>query len=252
MEMTIDQLAQSVSMSSRNIREWQRQGLLPPPTRRGRVGIYTDEHVARIRRVQQLHADGFPLDLIRRMIDTGIGRESDIRHLAAEALAPFSTAHPTTVSRAELDSRLGVGAAAQLAKLGLIADTDGDPVSVRNAEALKLIEGLIDVTVPLERLVATLVDVRAHQRSIADVILRAYAEDVWEPFVSSKFAAQDWGSLADYASRGRRLMVALLTHLQQAALDDAAASVVLSEVGQAERALDHIKPLQGGRPDYDD
>ena len=170
MEMTIDQLAQRVSMSSRNIREWQRQGLLPPPTRRGRVGIYSDEHVARIRRVQQLHSEGFPLDLIRRMIDTGTGSESDIRHLAAEVLAPFSTAGPITVSRAELDKRLGAGAAAQLAKLGLIADTDGDPVSVRDAEALDLIEGLTGTGVSLERLVATLVDVRGHQRSIADVI----------------------------------------------------------------------------------
>src|SRR6202000_1106191 len=142
MEMTIDQLAQRVSMSSRNIREWQRQGLLPPPTRRGRVGIYSDEHVARIRRVQQLHSEGFPLDLIRRMIDTGTGDENDIRHLAAEVLAPFSTAGPITVSRAELENRLGAGAAAQLAKLGLIADADGDPVSVRDAEALDLIEGL--------------------------------------------------------------------------------------------------------------
>ena len=223
MEMTIDQLAQRVSMSSRNIREWQRQGLLPPPTRRGRVGIYSDEHVARIRRVQQLHSEGFPLDLIRRMIDTGTGDESDIRHLAAEVLAPFSTAGPTTVSRAELDNRLGAGAAAHLAKLGLIADADGDPVSVRDAEALDLIEGLTGVGISLERLVATLVDVREHQRSIADVIVRAYAEDVWEPFVSSKFAAQDWGSLADNAGRGRRLVSALLTHLQQAAFDDAAA-----------------------------
>jgi DNA-binding transcriptional MerR regulator len=111
MEMTIDELAQRVSMTSRNIREWQRQGLLPPPARRGRVGIYSDEHVARIKRVQQLHSEGFPLDLIRRMIDTGTGSESDIRHLAAEVLAPFSTAGPTTVSRAELDNRLGAGAA---------------------------------------------------------------------------------------------------------------------------------------------
>lgn len=252
MEMTIDQLAQSVSMSSRNIREWQRQGLLPPPTRRGRVGIYSDEHVARIRRVQQLHSDGFPLDLIRRMIDTGIGNESDIRHLAAEVLAPFSTAGPTSVSRAELESRLGAGAAAQLAKLGLIADADGDPVSVCDAEALDLIEGLTGIGVSLERLVATLVDVREHQRCIADGILRAYAEDVWEPFVSSKFAAPDWSSLADHAGRGRRFVSALLTHLQQAAFDDAAASVMLSEVGEAERALDGIKPSQGGRPDYDD
>ncbi len=244
MEMTIDQLAQRVSMSSRNIREWQRQGLLPPPTRRGRIGIYSDEHVARIRRVQQLHSEGFPLDLIRRMIDTGTGSESDIRHLAAEVLAPFSTAGPTTVSPAELDHRLGAGAAAHLAKLGLIADADGDPVSVRDAEALDLIEGLTGVGVSLERLVATLVDVRGHQRSIADVILRAYAEDVWEPFVSSKFAAPDWGSLADNAGRGRRLVSALLTHLQQVAFDDAAASVMLREVDQAERALDGIKPTR--------
>ena len=240
MEITIDQLAQRVSMTSRNIREWQRQGLLPPPARRGRVGIYSDEHVARIRRVQQLHAEGFPLDLIRRMIDTGTGSESDIRHLAAEVLAPFSTAGPVTVSRAELDNRLGVGAAAQLAKLGLIADADGDPVSVRDAETLELIEGLTGIGVSLERLVATLVDIRGHQRSIADGILRAYAEDVWEPFVSSRFATPDWGSLASNASRGRQLTIALLTHLQQAALDDAAASVVLSEIEHAEQALDGI------------
>jgi DNA-binding transcriptional MerR regulator len=252
MEITIDQLAQRVSMSSRNIREWQRQGLLPPPTRRGRVGIYSDEHVARIRRVQQLHSEGFPLDLIRRMIDTGIGNESDIRHLAAEVLAPFSTAGPTTVSRAELENRLGAGAAAHLAKLGLIADADGDPVSVRDAETLDLIEGLTGMGVSLERMVATLVDVRGHQRCIADVILRTYAEDVWEPFVSSKFAAPDWGSLADHAGRGRRLVSALLTHLQQAAFDDAAASVMLSEIEHAEEALDGIEPLQGGRADYDD
>ncbi len=252
MEITIDQLAQRVSMSSRNIREWQRQGLLPPPTRRGRVGIYSDEHVARIRRVQQLHSEGFPLDLIRRMIDTGTGNESDIRHLAAEVLAPFSTAGPITVSRAELDSRLGAGAAAQLAKLGLITDADDDPVSVRDAEALDLIEGLAGMGVSLERMVAALVDVRGHQRRIADVILRTYAEDVWEPFVSSKFAAPDWGSLADDAGRGRRLVSALLIHLQQAAFDDAAASVMLSEVSQAERALDGIKPSEGRRPNHDD
>ena len=242
MQITIDQLAQRVSMSSRNIREWQRQGLLPPPTRRGRVGIYSEEHVARIRRVQQLHAEGFPLDLIRRMIDTGTGNESDIRHLAAEVLAPFSTAGSITVSRAELDSRLGAGAGAQLAKLGLIADADGEPVAVRDAEVLDLIEGLTGTGISLQRLVATLVDVGSHQRSIADVIMRAYAEDVWEPFVSSKFAAQDWGSLADNAGRGRRLMSALLSHLQDTAFDDAAASVMLSEVEQAERALDGIGP----------
>ncbi len=43
--------------------------------------------------------------------------------------------------------------------------------------------------------------------------------------------------------------IALLAHLQRTALDDAAASVVLSEVGQAERALDGIKPTIEPSPD---
>lgn len=253
MEMTIDRLAQRVSMSSRNIREWQRQGLLPPPTRRGRIGIYSGEHVARIERVQKLHSEGFPLDLIRRMIDTGTGSETDIRHLADEVLAPFSTAGPTTIGREELDRQLGTGAVTHLAKLGLIADADCDPVPVRDAQTLKLLEGLTSVGISLKRLVATLVEVHAHQRSIADVILRAYAEDVWEPFVSSKFATPDWGSIADNAGRVRPLAIALLTHLQQTALDDAAAALVLREATQTERALDDIEPtpLQRGRTDDD-
>ena len=41
--MTIDELARRVDMTARNIREWQTNGLLPPPERRGRVGIYTDD-----------------------------------------------------------------------------------------------------------------------------------------------------------------------------------------------------------------
>lgn len=39
MDLTIDQLAQRVAMTARNIREWQTLGLVPPPEKRGRVGI---------------------------------------------------------------------------------------------------------------------------------------------------------------------------------------------------------------------
>ena len=70
MDMTIDELARRVDMTARNIREWQSMGVLPPPERRGRVGIYTDDHMARIERIKSLRAEGFPLDVIRRMLGT--------------------------------------------------------------------------------------------------------------------------------------------------------------------------------------
>ena len=69
MDVTIDELARRVGMTARNIREWQTNGLLPPPERRGRVGIYTDDHMSRIERIKSLRAQGFPLDVIRRMFD---------------------------------------------------------------------------------------------------------------------------------------------------------------------------------------
>ena len=69
MDMTIDELARRVDMTARNIREWQTNGLLPPPQRRGRIGIYTDDHISRIERIKSLRAQGFPLDIIRRILD---------------------------------------------------------------------------------------------------------------------------------------------------------------------------------------
>ena len=59
MELTIDELAQRSGMTGRNIRQWQTYGLLPPPERRGRVGIYTEDHLARINRIKELRATGF-------------------------------------------------------------------------------------------------------------------------------------------------------------------------------------------------
>lgn len=241
MGMTIDQLAHRVGMSSRNIREWQRQGLLAPPARRGRVGIYSDEHAARIERVKQLHAEGFPLDLIRRMIDARTGSETDIRHLADELLTPFSTTETAAVPRHELDRRLGTAAAAKLGALGLIADDGGDTITVRDTKMLDLIERLVGVGVSLDRLVTALGEVAAHQRAIAEAILRPYAEDVWEPFVSSKFATPDFHSLADNAARARPVTIRLLTHMQQGALDHVAGAVMLREAGLTEQALDQLR-----------
>ena len=46
-ELTIDELAQRLGMTTRNIREYQALGLLPPPRKRGRSGYYGLDHIAR-------------------------------------------------------------------------------------------------------------------------------------------------------------------------------------------------------------
>mgnify|MGYP001322185641 CR=1 FL=1 len=48
-EFTIDQLAREAGSTVRNVRAYQDRGLLPPPEKRGRTGIYTDVHLARLK-----------------------------------------------------------------------------------------------------------------------------------------------------------------------------------------------------------
>src|SRR4051794_26071649 len=57
-ELTVEQLAYETGMSVRNIRNHQSRGLLPPPDVRSRVGYYGEQHVARLRLIQELQADG--------------------------------------------------------------------------------------------------------------------------------------------------------------------------------------------------
>jgi len=47
-EFTIDELAREAGSTVRNVRAYQDRNILPPPEKRGRTGIYTDVHLARL------------------------------------------------------------------------------------------------------------------------------------------------------------------------------------------------------------
>jgi DNA-binding transcriptional MerR regulator len=66
--LTVEQLAAEVGMSVRNIRNHHARGLLPAPEVRARVGYYSSEHVARIRLILDLQADGYNLTDIERLL----------------------------------------------------------------------------------------------------------------------------------------------------------------------------------------
>src|ERR1700735_2464436 len=72
-DLTIEQLAAEVGMSVRNIRNHHSRGLLPAPEVRARVGYYRAEHVARLRLIVDLQADGFNLAAIERLLNASGG-----------------------------------------------------------------------------------------------------------------------------------------------------------------------------------
>jgi len=67
---TIDELAHVSRTPSRTIRFYNTQGLLPPPTLRGRVAYYDEEHVMVLQIIKELkEQQNRPLETIRQMLE---------------------------------------------------------------------------------------------------------------------------------------------------------------------------------------
>jgi DNA-binding transcriptional MerR regulator len=60
-ELTVDELASEAGLPVRTIREYQTMGLLPPPTKRGRVGVYRRGHLTRLQLITRLQDRGYSL-----------------------------------------------------------------------------------------------------------------------------------------------------------------------------------------------
>ena len=68
LELTVDELARRVDLPVRTIREYQTMGLLPPPRKRGRVGIYGASHLTWLRLIARLQDRGYSLAGIRDLL----------------------------------------------------------------------------------------------------------------------------------------------------------------------------------------
>jgi len=68
--MRVEELAGKAGVSVDTVRFYQKQRLLPPPVREGRVAWYTAEHLARMARVKELRRRGFRVTTNTTFFDT--------------------------------------------------------------------------------------------------------------------------------------------------------------------------------------
>src|SRR5665811_336617 len=104
-DLTVEQLAAEVGMSVRNIRNHHTRGLLPPPEVRARVGYYNAEHVARLRLILDLQADGFNLTAIERLLSGSDGLAERLLGLRRAVTTPYEPEVPELVTAEELLNR---------------------------------------------------------------------------------------------------------------------------------------------------
>lgn len=66
--MTLAELTDAADVSTRTVRYYIAEGLLPPPEGAGPASVYTAGHLARLRLIQRLKAAYWPLKEIRRRL----------------------------------------------------------------------------------------------------------------------------------------------------------------------------------------
>jgi DNA-binding transcriptional MerR regulator len=67
-ELSIDELSRRADVPVRTIREYQTMGVLPPPERRGRIGLYRRSHLIRLELIARLQQRGYSLAGIRDLL----------------------------------------------------------------------------------------------------------------------------------------------------------------------------------------
>ncbi|BBX26582.1 MerR family transcriptional regulator [Mycolicibacterium alvei] len=163
-EYRIDDLAREAGTTTRNVRVYQDNGLLPRPQRRGRVAIYTDRHLRQLRAITRLLSEGFTLKHIMKFL-TGLqpGQNLvdvlDLSDLEELVTAPWSHPQPRTMSLEELEGRLGDLDTSMLRRLtnhGMIAPTaDANIYSVPDVRLIDDFGSLVSRGMPLEILLKT-------------------------------------------------------------------------------------------------
>lgn len=92
----IDTLAKMAGVSRRTVRYYIQRELLPPPEGQKRGSYYTDEHLTRIKEIQELSARGVPLIHMKNFL------ENEIPLRAAEEAEPYGSAPPSRWERVSL------------------------------------------------------------------------------------------------------------------------------------------------------
>jgi DNA-binding transcriptional MerR regulator len=222
--LTIDELAQRTGMTVRNVRAHQSRGLLPPPEVRGRTGFYGPEHVARIELIRELQADGFNLDLIRRLLESAGSSTAALRFTRA-LRAPFADEEPEVVTQEELTKRWGtpdprlLRRAEELGLLRPLGEDRWEEVSPRLGRVSSELAGL---GVSARQALEVAGRLRRHADSVADTFIKLFVEVVWKPFESAGRPEERWPEVSDALERLRPLAAESLLAIFALAMDDAA------------------------------
>jgi DNA-binding transcriptional MerR regulator len=232
----IDDLARLAGTTVRNVRAYQDRALLPPPDKIGRVGWYSEAHLARLRLIGEMLSRGYTLANIAELIDVWVRGQDlrDVLGLEAALIAPWGEDRSHVYTEEELRELLAplgsehLGAAIQL---GLIT-SEGDRFRVGDRRLIEGASVLLRAGVPVE----AVFELGATIATATDNIARLYVEMVSKHIVgdlSDPLSPQEVRNLSEVVRRLRPLAKEVVDAGLATALDRRIGSEVGSHLARA-------------------
>lgn len=182
-EFSIDELARAGNSTVRNVRAYQDRGLLPPPQRRGRNGIYTQDHLARLRLIGRLLERGYTLANIAELIAAWEqGRDLyQLMGLESQLTRPWSDETSATISLIELAKAFGgnyrPSDLARALELGIV-ERDGLRFRVPSPKMLAVGSEIVKMGIPLRELLNIVGGLRKNVERVADELIQVAVQSI--------------------------------------------------------------------------
>ncbi|HTA35975.1 MAG TPA: MerR family transcriptional regulator [Solirubrobacteraceae bacterium] len=241
-DLTVEQLAAEVGMSVRNIRNHHTRGLLPPPEVRARVGYYNAEHVARLRLILDLQADGFNLTAIERLLGGSDGLAERLLGLRKAVTTPFEAEQPELITGAELIERYGDLSARDIErvrKMKLLLPLGDGRFEAPSPALLRAAEEVVALGIPMHAALVLVERVSRDCDSIAHDFTKLFLRELWKPFDEAGQPDEGWDELIESVDSLRPLassaLLALFKLRMTTQLEDAFGKVIEHQAKQSKR-----------------
>lgn len=189
-EYTVDELAREAGTTVRNLRAYQDRGLLPPPQRRGRVGIYSAEHLARLKLIGELLERGYSIASIRELLEAwqqGQGL-AQVLGLDQAIIGPWNQEEPGSLGFDELQALFGTALddwmIDRAQALGLL-EFAGDHLRVPSPRLFAAGVQLFQAGIPLPVLLDELAAIRANVEQVSAGIVRMIVQHLVNPLLAN-------------------------------------------------------------------
>ena len=217
---TVDELASATGMTVRTTRYYAGLGLLPPPSRHGRIAYYTEAHRARLELIRALQDHGFTLSAIEKYL-ARVPADASVEDLALQRamLTAWGAGRRESMSRRQLEARAGRALSEEeIGRLVTIFALHREGDRYEPLPPFDVALKLMDLDIPVESLEEASLAIGTHMDALADELTHILRTKVLIPFRGQQHTDADKAAFEQTMSRLRQLTLeAVVTGFQRAA-----------------------------------